>query len=431
MGATPICVISSTGIARPDFATILSFFSNGYMQIYGSDIQINSNDQDGQFLGLLAQALDDVNTETTSVYNAYSPATAQGSGLSSNVKINGLDRFVPSNSTVPLSISGVFGTTISNGLVNDASGNQWALPSSVTIPSVGAITVTATCLTAGAIQLITGTALTPVNPTLGWQTATATADATPGAPAEVDAQLRLRQSLSTALPSSTMLDGIQAAVLAVPGVVTSSFAILENDTPAPNADGIPGNSIAVVVQGGDAMAIAQAIAGSKFACGTFGTTSETVVDAIGVSHVINFFFLSQPPITWEVTISPGPTFSTNTIELIQESMAAFTNSVGTGNNIQITRAYQAAYLGTSISSTAAAFQAAIATGDTATAATLAMQLTTLNQTANTYEVTALAVSRDGAPPANADVIIAFNESAFIEVNTDGSLVNPDSVIVNI
>jgi Baseplate J-like protein len=435
-GPTPVCVVDSTGIHIPDFATVLLYYTTGYQGIYGSDTLLASDDQDGELLGLLAQSVYDCNQMAVSVYNSYSPATAQGAGLSSVVKINGIARDIPSNSTVDVSIGGVVTLTITNGLVSDPSGIQWALPASVTIPSPGAITVTATCLTAGAIQLVSGSVMTPINPTLGWQTAVTVANATPGAPAELDPALRIRQSLSTALPSSTMLDGIQAAVLAVPDVVTTAFRIYENDTPAPAVvdtlrNTIPGNSIAVVTQGGDAMAIAQAIAGSKFAAGTYGTTTETIIDSLGISHAINFFFLTQPPIAWVVTLTPGPQFSTNTIALIQNSMAAFTNLVGTGNNLQISRAYNAAYLGPSISNTVAAFQAAVASGDTTTQATLAAQLTMLNQAANTYEITALAVGRNGATPTPTDVAIAFNESAFVAVNPDGSLVNPTSVLVNI
>lgn len=440
MGSTPVVTIDQTGAHRPDFATILSYFTSGYATIYGSDIELGSDTEDGELLGLFATAVDDCNQEAISAYSAYSPATAQGSGLASNVKINGLKKFVPSNSTIPVSVGGTANLTILNGLMNDDAGNQWTLPSSVTIPSVGAITVTATCLTPGAIQLASASPLTPVNPTRGWQTVTAVADATPGAPAELDAQLRIRQSLSTALPSSTMLDGIQAAILSVPGVVTASFRLYENDGDALDVNGVPGHSIAAVVEGGDATAIAEAIQGSKFAAGTFGTTSETIIDAIGVSHVINFFFLAKPPITWVVNLTPGPQFSTNTIALIQASMAGWTNQVGRGvgaapdattRSVQLSRAWTAAYLGPSISATVAAFQAAVASGDTASQAALATQLTMLNQTATTYEVTSLLVARDGGIPAAADVPIAFNESAFIAVNTDGSPVDPASVVVNI
>jgi hypothetical protein len=228
-----------------------------------------------------------------------------------------------------------------------------------------------------------------------------------------------------------MLDGIEGAVLAVPDVVSLYTRVYENDTPLPDDNGIPGNSIAVVVEGGDAMAIANAIFGSKFAAGTYGTTSETIVDSLGIAHVINFFFLSQPPITWVVTLTPGPQFSTNTVGLIQQSLAAWTNLIGTGNDVQLSRAYQAAYLGTSISAIAAQFQIAVGNGDTTTAAALAAQLTTLNIAANTYEITALAVARDGGTPIANDVVIAFNEAAFIAINTDGTLVNPASVIVTL
>jgi len=431
MANTPVCTVDATGVHRPDFATVLAYYVNGYQGIYGSDIQVGSNDQDGEFLGLLGQGRDDANASMVMAYNAYSPATAQGTGLSSNVKINGLKRFIPSNSTVPVSIAGVAFTTLSNILANDPSGNSWNLPGPYTIPSTGALTVTATCLTPGAILLDSGVQLTIVNPTLGLQSITTAAKATSGAPTELDAQLRIRQGRSTALPSSTMLDGIEAAVLAVPAVITAATKVYQNDGNVPDANGIPGHSIAVVVQGGDASAIAKAIAGSKFACGTYGTTSETIVDAIGVSHVINFFFLSQPPVTWAITLAPGPTFSTNTIALIQESVAAWTNANGTGQDILLTRAYQAAYLGPSIASVASQMQSALATGDTVTAASLAQQLVTLNATAQTYEITSLKVARDGDTPAAADVIFAFNESAFIAVNSDGSLVSPSSVVVTI
>lgn len=427
MGDTPICVVDATGIHRPEFSIVIAYYDTKYRGIYGQDIQINSDDQDGELLGLFAQAQDDTNAEAVATYNAYSPATAQGAGLSSNVKINGIKRDVPTASTVPAVVGGVAFTTIQLGIVSDPGGNQWLLPSAVTIPSEGAITVTLTCLTAGAVLLDAGVSLTPVNPTRGWQTVVTSAVATPGAPAEVDAVLRIRQSRSTALPSSTMLDGIEAAVLAVSGVISTATKVYENDKPFPDANGIPGNSIAVVVEGGDAMAIAQAIAGSKFAAGTFGTTSETIVDSIGVSHVINFFFLTQVQITWVVTLSPAANFSTNTIALIQASLAAWTNANGTGANVQLSRAYQAAYLGTSIQAIAAQIQDAQPQDIPA----LAAQLTTLNLASNTYEITGLAVARDGGMPLSSDVAIAFNESAFIATNPDGTPVNPSSIIVNI
>ncbi len=63
-----------------------------YRGIYGQDIYLGADSQDGQFMALLANAIHDCNGQTLSVYNAYSPSTAQGNGLSSVVKINGIRR---------------------------------------------------------------------------------------------------------------------------------------------------------------------------------------------------------------------------------------------------------------------------------------------------------------------------------------------------
>ena len=435
VAATPICTVDATGIHKPTLATVLSYFTSGYMAIYGSDVYLGSDSQDGELMGLLGSALDDANAMCVQAYQSYSPATAQGAGLSTVVKINGIARNVSSNSSVPILVVGVATSAIANGLIADAAGHQWLLPASVVIPPEGQITVTATCQTPGAVALSSGATsvnnggLTILNPTRGWQSVTATANATLGAPVETDPQLRIRQSNSTMIPSTTMLGGIVGALWTIPGV--ARLRVYQNETESPDDSGIPGYSIAVVMDGGDAQTIAETISHQKFACGTYGTTTETVIDDYGVAHSINFFYVTEPPITWQVSITAGPTFSVNTVALIQASMASYTNAAGIGNGIQLTRAYAAAYLAPSIAAAAQALQDAIAGGDAQTIATATRLFTALNLAAATYEVTALTVARDGAPLAAADVSIAFNEAPYIAVNADGSLVDTDSVVVAI
>ncbi len=71
-------------------------------------------------------------------YNSFSPGFAQGAGLSSIVKINGIARKVPSNSQCVVTIVGQAGAQITNGIIGDNLnlGTQWALPALVTIPPV-------------------------------------------------------------------------------------------------------------------------------------------------------------------------------------------------------------------------------------------------------------------------------------------------------
>jgi hypothetical protein len=377
MGTTPVCTISATGIYRPSLSDVLAYFVAQFQSIYGSDAYLGSDSQDGEWIGILSAAVDDCNAMAEQAYNAFSPATAQGTGLSSVVKINGLKRATPSYSTAPMLVVGVAGTTIAAGLVKDENSYVWALPDNLVIPSSGQIATTATCQTLGAIAASIGTITGIINPTRGWQSAANTAAATAGAPVEIDATLRVRQSNSTMDSSTGILEGLEGAILALSNV--ARVRGYENSGNLPDANGIPGHCIALVIDGGDAQTIANTIVAKKGGCGTYGTTGETVTDAYGAQAKINFFEVIEPPITYALTIKPLKGYTTDVLAQIQASLANWTNARGIGNGVQYNRAYAAAYL----------FGAA---------------------NGQTFEIVSLAVARDGAVPTAADVPIAFNEA---------------------
>lgn len=395
--ATLAAQITPAGIAAPQFPDVLAELQNAYRSIYGADAELEPNDQDGQFLAVLAQAIADTNNMAVAVYNAFSPANAQGVGLASIVKINGLTKHVPTFSTSPLTIVGQVNTVINGGIVGDNAnlGTQWALPDTVTIPAAGTLDVTVTCTVAGATPAGAGTLTRIVTPTAGWQTATNAIAATPGAPVEIDAALRIRQSKSTSLPANTVLDAIYAAVANVNGVTEA--AIFENFTETTNAIGLPAHSIAVVALGGTATDIAQAILNKKTpGTTTFGTTSAIVFDQLGVPNTINFFRLTQPPMIVLVTIKALNGFLATTGATIQQSVAAFVNQLDEGETSYLARLYAPANL----------------SGDAATGASGQTQQQ-LDALAKTFTVTAITQARDANPPAAADVAFAFSEQGKI------------------
>jgi uncharacterized phage protein gp47/JayE len=260
-----------------------------------------------------------------------------GPGLSSNVKINGLERNSSSYSTADLLLVGQVGSTITNGIVRDSNQNQWALPATVTIPSGGEITVTATCTTIGAITADAGTITTIGTPTQGWQTVTNPSAATPGAAVENDAQLRVRQSNSTALPAMTILEGIGASVGNISGV--ARYMPYQNDQDVADSNGIPAHSIAIVVDGGDAVQIAEAIALKKGpGPSTYGTTSETVTDAFGFPMPINFFRPTVQAITGTVALKALGGYDTTVGTAIQQAIADYVNATliggGPSNSVE-------------------------------------------------------------------------------------------------
>ena len=324
--------IDASGISAPTFADVLDYLKTKYRAIYGQDTYLEADSKDGQWLAELASCINDSNSTCIAIYNSFSPGTAQNAALSSNVKINGITRHAASYSTVDLTIVGQAGTTITNGIAKDASGNQWALPASVVIPPSGSIIATATCQIIGAIEAAIGAVNQIGTPTLGWQTVTNATAASAGAPVESDAALRQRQAVSTAIPSLTVMDGTIGAVANISGV--TRYAAYENDTSSTDAHGIPSHSISMVVEGGDAMAIAQAIANKKTpGTGTYGMTSEVVTDVYGRPITINFFRPANAPISVAVTIKALAGYTSVNGDAIKQAVSDYINGVAIGGGL--------------------------------------------------------------------------------------------------
>lgn len=387
--------ITSTGISAPSYDDTLQQLKIGYWGIFGSDAVLDNDSQDGELLAIFARAIYDLNQLAIATYSSFSPSTAQGVGLSSVVKINGLERETPSNSQCVVTIAGATGTIIEDGMIGDNVnlGTVWALPTQVTIPNSGSIDVTATCTTAGATPAAAGTLTKILTPLLGWQTVTNAAAATPGQPVEEDPELRQRQSVSTANPSQTVKQGIYGSLASLNGV--GRLAVYENDTDAADDDGVPAHSIAVVISGGDVNSIAQTIALKKTpGGGTYGTTSAIVTDPQGVPNTINFFELSNVPLTINVTIKALNGYVSTTGTSVLASLAQFVNGLAIGEESYLNRLWAPAGLN----------------GDSATVATGLTQAQ-LDALAKTFNLVSITQSRGGGEPAAADVAIAFNEAA--------------------
>lgn len=381
--ASPAPTLTVDGITAPSYADILDYFQVQYRTIYGSDVYLGNDSQDGQFLGVIAKGQHDSNSVAIAVYNAFSPATAQGVGLSSVVKTNGVRRAVATNSTATLNIVGVAGTAVINGIVQDGAKNRWNLPATVNIPLAGTIAVTATCQTAGAVAALPNTINQIITPQLGWQSANNAAAATLGAPVETDAALRQRQAVSVAQPSTTALVGTVGAIAALAG--TTRYTGYDNPTGSVDANGLPAHSIAVIVEGGDITQIAQAIANHKTqGCATYGTTTVVASDIYGLPISINFFVLQEVRITAALTISAISGYTADIGTQIKQSLADYINALPIGQKVIWTRLFQPANLNGSAPGLA-------------------------------YEIDSLLIAAFPGSPAAADVAVGFNQAASLSV----------------
>lgn len=343
MAFDSLVYVDATGLHTPDYPTTLAYYTAATQAIFGSDIYLGPDSQDGQYISIFALSAFDCCQVAQAVYNSYSPLTAVGQALSTQVKINGIARDVATYSSVDLYLVGQVGTTITNGIALDTLNQQWLLPATVIIPLSGDVTVTATAQNAGAVTAAPNTVTTIFTPTLGWQTVNNPAASVAGAPVETDAELRIRQTLSVAQPALTVFESTVGFVASVPGV--TRFQGYENDTNVTDANGIPPHSIAIVAEGGDSVAIAQAIWDKKTpGTGTYGTTSETIYDIYGIPDVINFFRPTVATIGVQINITPLAGFASTTVALIQASVASYINSLPIGQDVLISRVYPPANL---------------------------------------------------------------------------------------
>lgn len=341
--ATLAPTISSAGIAIPSYSDIYQSLIASFQGIYGSDIYIAPDSQDGQWLAVLASAINDSNQAAVALFQSFSPSYAQGVELSSLVKINGLARQIATNSTAIGNAIGQAGTAITNGVVTDINGNDWALPSSVTVPIGGSIAVTVVAVESGNLAAPIGTINKISNPQYGWQSFSNTTAAVPGNPVETDFALRLRQAISTSLPAQTPKQAILASVADISGV--GRYAIYENDTGTTDSNGLPPHSISVVVEGGDALAIATAIEFKKtIGCNTYGSTSETVLDPAGIPNTINFYELAYVPIYAAITITPLYGYVSTTGAALVAAFVNFINSLAIGEDVYLSWLYGPASL---------------------------------------------------------------------------------------
>ena len=335
--------INSTGISIPSYNDIYQSLIASFQAIYGSGIYIAPDSQDGQWLAILAKAINDSNQSAVAVFQAFAPTYAQGAGLSSLVKINGLLRNIATNSTAVGNVIGVAGTIITNGVVKDVNGNLWNLPASVTIPIGGSISVTVTAQVAGNTVAPASSINIVATPQLGWQSFSNTSNAVPGSPVEDDATLRIRQGASTSLPALGIKEAIYAAIGNVTGI--TRWTIYENDTGTTDANGIPAHSLSAVIEGGTVADITAAISNKKApGAQTYGTTSGVVHDQFGLPSTINYYILASVPIYFAITIKALPGYVSTTGTALINALVAFVNSLTIGEDVYVTQAQASASL---------------------------------------------------------------------------------------
>ena len=373
--------IDDAGLHIPTYADIRDDLVEQFKSIYGQDIYLENDSQDYQMISVFTLKTYDTMQLLQIVYNNHSPKTAVGTGLDSLVKLNGIRRKEASHSTCEVTLTGTAGTSIAASVVEDESGNQWTLPENIVLLD-SAMQVTATCVPLGAIEAAAGTINKIVNPQKGWTAVTNNDAAIPGRPVETDEQLRYRQMLSVAIPSQNMLDSTIAGLASVVGV--TRYKVYDNDTNETDTNGIPGHSIAAIVEGGTDAEIAKQIYLRKGpGGGTFGEIATTYINSDGLQTIVRFSRPTYVPININVQLKPGKSYTSSVAATLKSNIDKYINSLDIGYNVTITGILTA------------------------------VSAAVTNATLPNFSLSGITINKEGETPGVMDVAIAYNEVASV------------------
>lgn len=333
--------IDETGYHYPTYNEILEYLIDRMQTIYGSGIYLGNDSPDYEMLSTFAELTYDTYQSGEILYNAQSVETAMGIGLDYQAALVGISRKQPTKSSAVLTLTGVADTVITGGVCADANGYLWDLSEPVTIGNGGTATVTAYCREYGFVSAQPNTITRIMTPTLGWESVTNAAAAVAGTSVEKDSELRARFRKSAALSSTSMLDSLQSAILAVVDVVRCT--VYENDTGQTDSNGIPGHSVCCVIEGGDNQELADIIWKKKgIGPGSYGGAAGdpnlvqcTVYDTNNNAHTVSFARLSYVDVTISIEVIPKNGYSEDIATEIKMAIVDYLSTFGIGVDLDV------------------------------------------------------------------------------------------------
>lgn len=286
----------SNGLQTLTQNEIVDGLTTEFQNIYGEDINVDSNSPDGQIINIFAQMLEDYYELLSQVYTSFDPDQAIGNVLDQRCAINGVQRkagtytYVMVNVTVDRSVTlqGLDSNAVEDCYtISDSEGNQFALANTTSINS-GTTSLRFRAVNIGNVEVLPNTITTPVTVILGVTSINNPSSAIEkGDNEETDAELRERRKRSVAISNQGYTDGLLAALENIPDVTKAS--VYQNRGSVTDSDGIPGHSIWVVVLGGTDEEIGQ-VMDYKVASGVGmkGNTSVVVKQDDGSNETYYF-----------------------------------------------------------------------------------------------------------------------------------------------
>ena len=293
--------LDSNGLNLDTRNQIFSQMQTDWQEIFGGDVNFDSNTPDGQVLQIFAQMCADYSELTREIYNSFFPNKVGSTVQDERYAINGIFRKEGSYTIQPIQIT-VDKTVTLQGLdqtsepytLQSDNGEQWYLLDTITIEADNPIqTLSFRAKEKGNVQPAIGTITSQVTVVQGVISVSNDVAPTSYGTAEgSDTAFAIRREQSVSNPSKNNITAIKGNILALPDVnqceVYQYTPTYSGNDLIPDTMGIPVAGTWVIVDGGDGYSIANTIYENSSNNILKGSVSEDVLTVSGQTVEIKF-----------------------------------------------------------------------------------------------------------------------------------------------
>jgi len=281
--------VTGAGYIARTLPEIIADLTALFKGVYGNDISVAPDTQDGQFIGILAQMFADYEELGASIYRQLDPSSATGRWLEQRAAYVGVYRDRGTSSTLPaVQINGAASTPVPNGFtVTDANSIRWIIATPATIGPDNFVYANFYSEEKGSYLVPPGTDMKTSIQIPGITSVVSTVPVVEGSNRDSDPMLRNNMLVRKLGVSSNVCTRITDALTKVQGVGVA--IAYENVEDTPDSVGSPPHSIWCIVDGGDSTDVAVAILNTKTGGAKLrGEVKVTVIDDDGIPRPIAF-----------------------------------------------------------------------------------------------------------------------------------------------
>jgi uncharacterized phage protein gp47/JayE len=289
----------SYGLQTLTQSEIVEQLTKDFKEIYGEDINVDSNSPDGQLINIFAQILMDQYELLSQVYTSFDPDQAVGVVLDQRCAINGIQRKAGTYTYVQLDITVDRSVTLpgldensaeDSYIVSDNEGNQFVLANTENL-TAGTTSLRFRAMNIGKVEVLPNTITTPVTIILGVTAINNPSVASEeGTNEETDAELRERRKRSVSISNQGYVDGLYSALANIPDV--TAVSVYQNRGDTTDTDDIPGHSIWVVIAGGSDEEIGEVM--NYKVAGGVGMKGAQSVNVAQVDGSVATYYFDRP-----------------------------------------------------------------------------------------------------------------------------------------